>query len=251
MRRLLRRIDAEGAITHHRQVPAAKAVLHQAEEHAHRGRAEAEVPRRLGGHSPPREHLLERGLLREPAADDRPQHAAGVDAGVVEGVSGIATHIIRRVQVSHQRRDVSLEHSGAQHHQHEAEIEGPHARQREADVPRHDQDATPEDRAAEPDQPVRHPAARQGQQVDHRRVGAVDRAGIGGRHRHAAGGDRGGHEEDQERAHAVVAEALPHLREEERGQAARMAEERPVRQSVDSRIFRVRGGLSPACPACA
>ena len=42
----------------------------------------------------------------------------------------------------------------------------------------------------------------------------------------AAGGERRRHEEDQQRAHAVVAEALPHLGEEERGQAARVAEER-------------------------
>jgi hypothetical protein len=36
---------------------------------------------------------------------------------------------------------------------------------------------------------------------------------------------RCGHEEDQQRAHAVVAEALPHLGEEQRRQAARMTEE--------------------------
>ena len=82
--------------------------------------------------------------------------------------------------------------------------------------------------AAEPDQPVRHPAARECQQVDHRRVGAVDRAGIGGRHGHAAGRDGRRHEEDEKRAHPVVAEALPHLRKEQRGQTARMSEEGSV-----------------------
>src|SRR4051794_28774222 len=35
----------------------------------------------------------------------------------------------------------------------------------------------------------------------------------------------GCHEEDQERAHAVIAEALPHLGEEKRGESARVTEE--------------------------
>ena len=39
---------------------------------------------------------------------------------------------------------------------------------------------------------------------------------------------RRGHEEDEERAHPVVAEALPHLGEEQRGETARMAEEAGV-----------------------
>ena len=45
--------------------------------------------------------------------------------------------------------------------------------------------------------------------------------------------------QDQQRAHAVVAEALPHLGEEERGQPARMAEEGAVERD--------RGGLPERC----
>ena len=41
-------------------------------------------------------------------------------------------------------------------------------------------------------------------------------------------GERRRHEEDEQRAHAVVAEALPHLGEEQRREAAGMAEERAV-----------------------
>ena len=44
----------------------------------------------------------------------------------------------------------------------------------------------------------------------------------------AAPGDAGGHEQDEERAHAVIAEALPHFGEEEGGQAPRMAEKAAV-----------------------
>ena len=51
------------------------------------------------------------------------------------------------------------------------------------------------------------------------RVRAVDRRALGVGEAEPAGGDRRDHVEDQERAHAVVAEALPHLREEERGRA--------------------------------
>ena len=40
----------------------------------------------------------------------------------------------------------------------------------------------------------------------------------------ATGGEWRGHEEDEERAHPVVAEALPHLGEEQCGESARMAE---------------------------
>ena len=46
----------------------------------------------------------------------------------------------------------------------------------------------------------------------------------------AAGRDRRRHEEQQQRPHAVVAEALPHLGEEQGGEAARVTEERGVRR---------------------
>ena len=47
---------------------------------------------------------------------------------------------------------------------------------------------------------------------------------------------RRGHEEDEESAHPVVGEALPHLREEERGQPPRMPEEFLVRASGRRRV---------------
>ena len=58
-----------------------------------------------------------------------------------------------------------------------------------------------------------------------------------------AGGQRRGHVEQQQRPHAVVAEALPHLGEEERGETARVTEERGVRRS---RVGHRQGVLYPS-----
>ena len=89
-----------------------------------------------------------------------------------------------------------------------------------------DQDGT-----ARSDQPVRNPAAAQTHQVHHRRIESVDRAGFGIREPETAFGHAGSEIKDQDRAHAVVAEALPHLGEEQGGQAARVAEKALVRSN--------------------
>src|SRR5262249_46946394 len=108
-------------------------------------------------------------------------------------------------------------------------------RERHAEVAGGDDDAAVEHRAALADQAIRDPAAGQRRHVDHRGVEAVNRAGDRGVEREAAGGGRRGHEQDGQRAHAVIAEALAHLGEEERGEAARMTEERRV---VGARVDR-------------
>ncbi len=82
--------------------------------------------------------------------------------------------------------------------------------------------------AALPDEAVGDPAAAQAHQVDHRGVEPVDGAGFGIGEAETAVRDGGGHVEDQQRAHAVVAEALPHLGQEEGGETAGMAEEGAV-----------------------
>src|SRR5207248_8353695 len=60
------------------------------------------------------------------------------------------------------------------------------------------------------------------------RVETVDRPGHSRIESQTASRDRRGHEQDQQRAHAVIAEPLPHFGEEERRQSARMTEERAV-----------------------
>ena len=94
-----------------------------------------------------------------------------------------------------------------------------------AEVAAGDQDAAVQHRALRTDQAIRDPAARQRRHVHHRRVQAVDGAGGGRVEAQAAGGGGGGHEQDQQGAHPVVAEALPHLGEEEGGEPARVTEE--------------------------
>jgi len=88
-----------------------------------------------------------------------------------------------------------------------------------------DDDAAGENRTPLPDQAIGDPAARQARHVDHRRVEAVHGARDRRLEPEPARGDRRGHEQDQQRAHAVVTEPLPHLGEEQHRKAARMAEE--------------------------
>ena len=106
--------------------------------------------------------------------------------------------------------------------------------------PHGDQDAAVEHGAPLADQAIGDPAARQAGHVHHRRVQPVDRARDARLESQPARRDRRGHEEDEQHPHAVVAEALPHLGEEERRQPARMAEERAIVEA------RVRGGNSHA-----
>ena len=89
-------------------------------------------------------------------------------------------------------------------------------------------DAAPKHGSALANDAVGDPAAGQAEQIDHRGVEPVNRARFRRGKAQAAVRHSGGHEEDQQRAHSVVAEALPHFGEEERGKAARMAEERAV-----------------------
>src|SRR5258708_2838094 len=56
-------------------------------------------------------------------------------------------------------------------------------------------------------------------------VRSVDRTGIGIRKSKSPGGEGRRHVQDKECAHAVVAEALPHLREEKSRQPRRVSEE--------------------------
>ena len=102
-------------------------------------------------------------------------------------------------------------------------------RNRHREVPEGDHPTADPDRLALPPQVVGHPATRKRHDVHERRVEPVDRAPAVGASKPSPGirlDGRRGHEERQKRPHAVVGEALPHLREEERREAARMSEER-------------------------
>ena len=124
--------------------------------------------------------------------------------------------------------DVALQQAGADDDQEEPEVEGRERRERHAEMPAGDEDAAIEHGAPLADQPVGDPPAGQRGHVHHRGVETVDGARACRVESEAAGGKRRRHEQNEQRAHAVIAEALPHLGEEERRESARMAEEGAV-----------------------
>src|SRR5882672_1500920 len=89
----------------------------------------------------------------------------------------------------------------------------------------HDDDTADPNRALRPPKPVGDPPARDANEIGGRRIEAVDRGRRLIRVAEAAFFDLLHHEQDQQRAHAVVAEALPHFREEQRREPARVAED--------------------------
>jgi hypothetical protein len=93
---------------------------------------------------------------------------------------------------------------------------------------RRDQNSAVEHGALLTDESVGDPAARQRHHVHHRGVQPVDGAALRGTEPEPSTGDGRRHEQQQQRAHAVVAEPLPHFREKERGQPARMTKEGSV-----------------------
>ena len=91
--------------------------------------------------------------------------------------------------------------------------------------PSRDSTAPIQDGAPQSEQPVGDPAAGQRREVDARGVDADDRRRLAAIEAEAAVQQRGRHEEHQQRPQPVVREPLPHLREEQRRQAPRVAEE--------------------------
>ncbi len=200
------------------QVPGAEQELEQAETHADRGQREAQVPA---------------VVLADRADHQRRGEGADVDAHVEDGESAVPARIAGPVvEVPDHRGDVRLEQAGAERDQGQAREEGALAGQRQRQVAGHDDQRRDGDGLARPPHPVAEPAARHGEQVDHRHVDGVDRGGGGRGHRQAAAlrtlaGGRAARDQvqRQQRAHAVEAEALPHLGHEQSGQSARVAEE--------------------------
>ena len=158
-------------------------------------------------------------------AHERRDERAGVDPHVEDRIARVSARIVRGIQPADDDADVALQEAGANDDEEESEVEGGERWHGHAEVAAGDQDAAVQHRALRTDQAVRDPAARQRRHVHHRRVQAVDGARGGRVEAQAAGGGGGGHEQDQKGAHPVVAEALPHLREEEGGEASRMTEE--------------------------
>ena len=185
----------------------------------------------------PSHHLPER------SRHEGRQQGTEVDAHVEDGEAGIAPRVVCGVELPDHHADAGLEEPGADHDQGEARDEGderPGARlqrdrfaradaeplrQGEGRVPGGDDPATDQHGAVRAEESVRQPAAENGRQIygpgveavqDERRLlrptEARNRVRLSVLPHVRRGGDQVEHEQ---RAHSVVAEALPHLGDEE------------------------------------
>ena len=203
--------------------------LRDAERHTHARRHEADAPT---------------VSLREPRGDQRSDEGADVDAHVEDREAGVPTAAALGIQVGDQRRDVRLEQADAEDDDDQAEIEHRGVRrQPQAETAEGDEDAAVQHGFLGADQPVGDPAAGQRDDVHRCGVEAVDRGRRLVVQAEAAARDGVDQEQHQQGAHAVEAEAFPHLGEEQRGEAARVAEKGLTRRIVH--------GLSPGYAECA
>ena len=185
-------------------------VLHHAERHEKRGRAEA------------RARTEENDCF---ARDEGPQGRSEIDSHVEHGESRIEPGPALRIQIRDHGADIGLQQSHAEHDHHQAQIKstrtGGH---RQQSVAERDADAADQHRLPRADQPIGNPAAGERHQIGSGRVQAIDGCSGFIVDAEAAGGDGGHQEQHQHGAHAVVGESLPHLREEQRGEATRVPE---------------------------
>ena len=207
---------------------AAQHVLHDANRHADARRGKARVP----AHA-----------LAQIAAHERRQERAEVDAHVENREAGVAPLVFGRVELADDHADVALEQPGANHDQDEPEVEGHDRRHGHREVAAGDDDAAVEHGPPLPDQPIRNPAARQRGHVRHRGVEAIDGPALRRIEGEPPGRQRRRHVEQQQGAHPVVAEPLPHLGEKEDGEPARVAEKRGVSRC---RVGHRQGVLYPS-----
>src|SRR5581483_1483357 len=163
-------------------------------------------------------------LLAHQPADQGRNQRADVDSHIEDGKAGIAPRVAGTVKLADDHAYIRLQQSGADHQQAKPGVEDHYAGGGQAEVAGRDKDAAVKYGAALAGNAVGHPAAAQADQVDHGRIEAVNRARLRYGEAETAGGRGGGHEENEERARAVIAVALPHLREKQRGQTARMPE---------------------------
>jgi len=155
------------------------------------------------------------------------EERAEVDAQVEDREAGVAFRVVLRVQVADHRRHVGLEQAGTENDQRHAGEDTPAGGDRHDVVAAGDHDAADQNGPPGADQAVGDPPAGHRHQVDHRVVDAVDRvrATLGDAQARVVAGDRRCQIEDQDGPHAVEAETLPHLGEEEGREGPRMTEE--------------------------
>ncbi len=196
------------------------------DQHADAGGAEAVVPA---------------DPLAKRAADERRQKCPDIDAHIEDRIGAVAPRIARRVEFADLARHVGLEGAIADNEDEEREQQQRLERHHEM-AERHQQGAD-DHRAAMSEHAVGDDPAEHRRQIDETGVEAID---VGGERlnverteqgfkgaferrkpNHLAGVRRKhvlDHVEHEQRPHAVVGEALPHLGREQEAQALRMAE---------------------------
>ena len=185
----------------------------QADQHAEAGQAEA---------------ILPAPGLPQIAADDGCGGRAHIYAHVEDRIGRVAARIGARIELPHDHRDIGLEETRADDDQRQRQPEhidhrvGPPARslERHHEMAESQQDGAEQHRLALPQIAVGQIAADDRHDIDQRRIGAIDHAGLAvGEHPVLD------QVEDQQRPHPVIGEAFPHLRQEQHEQPLGMAAE--------------------------
>ena len=192
------------------QLAFAEGVLDQAGGHADAGGGKADVPV---------------DALGEVAGDEWAEERAEVDAHVEDREACVAAAVAGFVERADERADVWLEQAGAECDEGQARVEERERLEGQDEVSERDDDAADEDGAVLAEEAVGDQAAEDRGAPGGACVGPVNRGCVSVRESEAALGGGRDHVEDEEGAHAVVAEALPHLGEKQRGQPARVPRE--------------------------
>ncbi len=158
-------------------------------------------------------------LLGEFSRDDRPEQRAEVDPHVEDREPRVAPLVPLCVQRADDGGDVGLEQPRSDDDERQAGVEERQRVEGEREVAQRDDDPAHEHAAVLTQPPVGDHAAE-----DRRQPDAADVVAEYGARVRVGEAERLRHVQDQKPAHPVVAEALPHLGEEERGEAPRVAE---------------------------
>ena len=164
-------------------------------------------------------------VLTEISANQGRNQRAEIDPHIEDRKPGIAAHIVLAIEIADHGADVRFQQASAEDDDCETRVESWQRGDSHREVPEGNDDAAPQNRLALASDPVRQPPAGQAEQEDHGGVKPVDRAGFRNGEVQSAFFRFRDHEQNEESAHPVIAETLPHLGEEESGEAARVTEE--------------------------
>src|SRR5712664_1419180 len=167
--------------------------------------------------------------LTQVTAGERREKAAEVDPHIEYRESGIPPDVSGRVELTDDGTDVGLQQARTQNNEHQAKIEKAETVKNERVMTESDQHTADKHSIPQAKKSVRNPAARQTAQVDRGSVQAIDSSSLGHCESKAADRGTGGHKQNQQCAHAIIAEALPHFRKEQSRQPPRVAKETTVK----------------------